>query len=146
VATLRNLSNKDLTNLLVEHTFDANAFEVADTFGATTDGNSIRWKQPILRPGQQVNLSFNLKVKDSAPVGALVQGLTQVLTSEFDNLAPFQNSIRIGAAGQQMELAQTGPASLLALLTLLSALATYAFSLLKRAWQLRNRRLALQAI
>ena len=146
VATLRNLASEDLTNVLIDHTFDANAFEIADTFGATIDGNTIHWKQPILRPGQEVNLSFNLKVKDTAPVGDLVQGLTQVLASEYDNIAPFENSIRIGAAGQQMQLAQTGPAGILGLLTILSALATFAFGTLRRMWQLRNRRLALQAI
>ena len=93
-----------------------------------------------------MNLSFNLKVKDSAPVGSMVHGLTRVLVDEFDNIAPFENTIRVGAAGQTMQLAQTGPAGILGLLMILSALAALAHSFLRRTWQMRNRRLALQTI
>ena len=146
VVTLRNLTNEDLTNVFIDHTFDPDAFEVADTFGARFDGNTIHWKQPLLRPGQQVTLSFSLKAKDSAPVGALVHGLTRVLVSQYEGIAPFENMIRIGAAGQTMQLAETGPAGILGLLMLLSIIAAFAHSFLRRTWQMRNRRLALQAI
>jgi len=144
--SVRNLTDQNLTHLFVTHQFDPNAFEVSDTYGALAQANTIQWKKALLRPGETLTASFKLKVATSAPVGQTVRGITQVLVSEYENVSPYENSIRIGAAGQTMQLAQTGPSHILGLLMALSILAYLGFGFLRNGWYRRQRRLALQTI
>jgi len=149
--TLKNLSNEDLTNLFIDHKYDPAAFTVVEAIGAKDDSNGIHWKKPMLRPDEEMTLSFILKVKDSAPVGQMVRGLTSALVSEFPDIAPVYNYLMItnGAAAseeQPYELAATGPVGIASLILLLSALGYLGYSAIRKPLYARKRKLALAEI
>lgn len=153
VITLENLTSKDMTSLFISHDFDPNAFEVLNTFGGKNNGQAVEWTRSILRPGQSLTLNLELKVKDGAPIGEMIRGLTRVLMSEFANVAPFENFIQLiggpatsGASSLPFELAATGPMGITILLMILSILGYFGSNSVRNRLYLRRKRLALQSI
>ena len=149
--TLENLTDIDLTNLFIAHSYDPNAFEVASSVGGKDNGRELHWQRALLRPGETLTLHFSLRVKTTAPVGEIIRLLTRALVSEFENIAPAETFISlIGAAGvdpgQPFDLAATGPMGIMALLMILSALGYFSNKSLRNHLYLRKKRLALQPL
>lgn len=149
---MTNVTDENLTNLFINHTYNPATYEVTSALGAVNDGRELVWERPVLAPGETLTLRFSTKIKATAPVGDIVKGLTRALVSEYADIAPFENFVRIAAGpattaqpGRTFELAATGPGMMI-LLVLLSFLGYFGSEYGRDLYTRRVRRLALQEL
>ncbi|MBU1017461.1 hypothetical protein KKA33_00340 [Patescibacteria group bacterium] len=134
--TLQNVSDIDLTNLLIAHSYAAE-LDVINTGGGRDDGRELHFSRAIMRPGESVSLQFSAKVV-SGSAGQVVRSLTRVLVNEFENISPAESYLMIAGgtapAGPDYRLAQTGSGLLMSLLLSLLAYLGYG-AIQKRRYQ-----------
>jgi uncharacterized repeat protein (TIGR01451 family) len=145
--TLKNLSDKDLTNLYLTHDTPAE-LSVVNTNGGRFDGDEIVWKTAILRSGETLIRQFQAKVVGGTP-GTLVHSLTQVLVSEAE-VSPVDSALMIlggtpSPVAKNYQLAQTGPGGMLTLL-ILSLLSILAFRFYGKRRDIKAREMALRPL
>ena len=118
VITLENISDEDMTDLYVSHSYPTE-LAIEKSVGGRNDGREVQWKRPILRSGEIATYSLTARVVGGAP-GIAVRSLTRAMVSEFENIAPVESYLAImgGTAqgGLVYHMVQTGPMSTLMLL------------------------------
>lgn len=145
----KNLTEDDITGLVLTHDYPENALEVLNSYGGRDNGRDVQWQKAILRSGEEVTYQVQIKVGNGAPIGEYVKSLTRALVNEFEGIAPAENSLYIlgGVAptDPNWHLAQTGPAQIFLLLIAI-ALAYLGY---KESWRLRyayNKRQAIRPL
>ena len=124
---LTNVSDSDLTNLLIAHDYPAELI-IESTVGGRDNGREIHFKRPLLRPGQSVTMRFTAKVVGGA-VGSTVRSLTRAIVNEFENISPAESYLVISGGSAQVgpnyRLVQTGSGLLMSVLITLLAYLGY---------------------
>ena len=144
--TVENLTEDDITRLVLTYDYPENALEMSNSYGGLDNGRDVQWQRALLKPGEEVTYQIQERVTNSAPVGEYVKGLTRALVNEFEGVAPVENALYIlggvAPADPDWQLAQTGPAHIFLLLIAL-ALAYLAY---KESWRLRYAYVRKQAL
>ncbi|MBU1934835.1 hypothetical protein KKF04_02150 [Patescibacteria group bacterium] len=148
--TIENLTDEDMTGIVLTHDYYEAAFDVNGVYGGRDDGRAVTWSLAMLRPGETAAYQVDAVVADTAPAGSEIYGMTRALVNEFDGIAPVKNTIRIAAGAapvteMAMQLAQTGPAQML-LLLIASVLAYLGYSAWNRRRYVMLKRAALEII
>ncbi|MBN2096072.1 hypothetical protein JW752_01595, partial [Candidatus Peregrinibacteria bacterium] len=138
--TLQNVSDIDLTHLMIAHSYPAE-LDIMNTGGGRDDGRELHFSRAIMRPGESVGLQFSAKVI-SGTAGQVVRSLTRALVNEFENISPAESYLMItdgkAPAGPDYRLAQTGSGLLISLLLSLLAYLGYG-AIQKRRYQALKR-------
>lgn len=150
--TLENLTENNLTNLILTHDFDDRVMEILKAAGSANNGRELSWKRAILAPQERVSYEFSARIRRDAPSG-VSRGITRLMLNEFDFSDQIENVVSILGGGATLatparitRLAPTGPIGIAFYLMLLALIANLGYRKIQEKRYVYIKKMALSGI